>query len=92
MIEDTINYMWDRSAYPGQSIDSVYPRPSVVMPEVSFAAKNATNAKKHQTSYSECFVSGYYTGAAAATLAISSIAAYNLGRANQGKSTADSLL
>ena len=88
MIEDTINYLWDRSAYPGQSIDSVYPRPSVVMPEVSFAAKNAQNAKKHQTSYS-----GYYTGAAAATLAISSVVAYNLGRvSSQGKSTADALL
>jgi hypothetical protein len=85
VIEDTINYLWDRSAYPGQSIDSVYPRPSVVMPEVSFAAKNA---KKHQTSYS-----GYYTGAAAATLAISSVVAYNLGRvSSQGKSTADALL
>jgi len=84
VIEDTINYLWDRSAYPGQSIDSVYPRPSVVMPPVSFAAKNT---KKHETSYS-----GYYTGAAAATLAVSSIFAYNLGRVNQGKSTADSLL
>lgn len=85
MIEDTINYLWDRSAYPGESLDAVYPRPSVIMPEVSFAAKNS---KKSQSSYS-----GYYTGAAAATLAISSIAAYNLGRVNQSaKSTADNLL
>merc|ERR1712203_14716 len=35
VINDTINYLWDRSAFPGQSLDDVYPRPSV-----SFAAKN----------------------------------------------------
>jgi len=35
VIDDTINYLWDRSAFPGQSLDDVYPRPSV-----SFAAKN----------------------------------------------------
>lgn len=84
VIEDTINYLWDRSAYPGESLDAVYPRPSVVMPQVQFAAKNS----KANTSYS-----GYYTAGAAATLALSSIAAYNLGRVNQGKSaTADNLL
>ena len=26
VIDDTINYLWDRSAFPGQSLDDVYPR------------------------------------------------------------------
>ena len=82
MIEDTINYLWDRSAYPGETLDAVYPRPSVIMPQVSFAAKNGKTSQSY---------SGYYTGAAAATLAISSIAAYNLGRVNNS-AKADSLL
>ena len=29
VIDDTINYLWDRSAFPGQSLDDVFPRPSV---------------------------------------------------------------
>lgn len=36
VVSDTIDYLWDRSAYPGPSLDDVYPRPSV-----AFAAKNA---------------------------------------------------
>lgn len=84
VIEDTINYLWDRSAYPGVSLDDVYPRPSVVMPTVSFAAKNGKKGQSY---------SGYYTGAAAATLAISSIAAYNMGRVNQSaKASPETLL
>jgi len=81
VIEDTINYLWDRSAYPGQSLDDVYPRPDVVMPEVSFAAKNGKSSSN----------SGYYTGAAIATLAISSAAAYNLGRVSS-KAAPETLL
>merc|ERR1711933_507875 len=81
VIEDTINYLWDRSAYPGQSLDDVYPRPDVVMPEVSFAAKNSKSSSN----------SGYYTGAAIATLAISSAAAYNLGRVSS-KAAPETLL
>lgn len=83
VVEDTINYLWDRSAYPGQSLDDVYPRPSVVMPEVSFAAKN--NTTKTASS------SGYYAAGAAATLAFSSIAAYNLGKVSN-KASPDTLL
>ena len=80
VVGDTINYLWDRSAFPGPGLDEVYPRPSV-----AFAAKNGTKAK---TDYS-----GYYTGAAAATLAISSIAAYNLGKVNQSvKASPETLL
>merc|ERR1712010_406193 len=70
VINDTINYLWDRSAFPGQSLDDVYPRP-----QVAFAARN------HRAEKSD--YSGYYTGAAVATLAISSLAAYNLGKVNQ---------
>lgn len=40
VVEDTINYLWDRSAFPGPSLDDVYPRP-----EVSFAAKNRSLSK-----------------------------------------------
>merc|ERR1719507_2186061 len=35
VVETTVNYLWDGSAYPGASLDDLYPRPSV-----SFAAKN----------------------------------------------------
>jgi len=35
VVNDTINYLWDRSAYPMGTLDSVYPRP-----EVAFAARN----------------------------------------------------
>lgn len=35
VVGDVINYLWDRSAFPGPSLDDVYPRP-----EVAFAAKN----------------------------------------------------
>ena len=64
-MSDTIDYLWDRSAYPGPSLDDVYPRPSV-----AFAAKNAKkiNNTKDYT--------GYYAGAAAGTLALSSMIAY----------------
>lgn len=86
MVEDTINYLWDRSAYPGTSLDDVYPRPLPVdIPaEISFAAKNG---KTQSSSYS-----GYYAGAAAATLAFSSIAAYNMGRVNTSKASPETLL
>lgn len=79
VVQDTINYLWDRSAFPGPSLDDVYPRPSV-----AFAAKNG----KTQTDYSS-----YYTGAAVATLAISSVAAYNMGKVNQSvKASPETLL
>ena len=35
VVEDTINYLWDGSAFPGASLDDVYPRP-----QVAFAARN----------------------------------------------------
>jgi hypothetical protein len=69
VVQDTINYLWDRSAFPGLSLDDVFPRPSV-----AFAAKNA---KTQQSDYSN-----YYTGAGVATLAIASVAAYNYGKLN----------
>lgn len=80
VIQDTINYLWDRSAFPGPRLDDVYPRPSV-----AFAAKNA----KHQKSD----YSNYYTGAGVATLAIASVAAYNYGKLNQSvKASPETLL
>ena len=63
-MDDTIDYLWDRSAYPGPSLDDVYPRPSV-----AFAAKNAKKINKG-TDYSE-----YYAPFAAGTLTISSMVA-----------------
>lgn len=35
VVGDTIDYLWDRSAFPGASLDEVYPRPTV-----AFAARN----------------------------------------------------
>ena len=66
VIDDTINYLWNRSAFPGQSLDDVFPRTQVAESALAFKAKNET---VKTSSYS-----GYYTGAAAATLAFSSIA------------------
>ena len=40
VVEDTINYLWDGSAYPGANLDDVYPRPQVM-----FAAKNQRLAR-----------------------------------------------
>lgn len=74
VINDTINYLWDRSAFPGPSLDEIYPRTNVQQSALAFKARNG-NAET--SSYS-----GYYAGAAAATFAFSSIAAYNLGKVN----------
>lgn len=80
VVQDTINYLWDRSAFPGPSLDDVFPRPSV-----AFAAKNA---KTQKSDYSN-----YYTGAGVATLAIASVAAYNYGKLNQSvKASPETLL
>lgn len=70
VVGDTIDYLWDRSAYPGPSLDDVYPRPSV-----AFAAKNAKKTINKGTDYT-----AYYAGAAAGTLTISSMAAYFLSK------------
>ena len=35
VVNDAINYLWDRSAFPGASLDDVYPRP-----QVAFIAMN----------------------------------------------------
>ena len=86
VIDDTINYLWDRSAFPGQSLDDVYPRTSVKDSALAFKAKNGPTSA---TSTSN----GWYAGAAAATLAFSSIAAYNLGKVNQSvKASPETLL
>ena len=47
VVEDTINYLWNRSAFPGQSLDDVYPRP-----QVAFAAKNTKAVTKHTFNFS----------------------------------------
>ena len=35
VVNDAIDYLWDRSAFPGASLDDIYPRP-----QVAFAARN----------------------------------------------------
>ena len=40
VVEDSINYLWDGSAFPGQSLDDIYPRPAV-----AFAARNKVVSK-----------------------------------------------
>jgi len=77
--------LWDRSAFPGPSLDDVYPRTQVANEALAFKGKNGPT----QTSSS---YSGYYAGAAAATLAFSSIAAYNLGKVNQSVKAAPETL
>jgi len=87
VIDDTINYLWDRSAFPGQSLDDVYPRTSVQDSALAFKAKNGPTTASSSSS------TGWYAGAAAATLAFSSIAAYNLGKVNQSvKASPETLL
>ena len=41
VVQDSIDYLWNRSAFPGQSLDDVYARPTV-----AFAARN--NALSHK--------------------------------------------
>lgn len=65
IVGDTIDYLWDRSAYPGPSLDEVYPRPSI-----AFAAKNAKRVSP-QADYS-----GFYAGIAVASLGAASILAH----------------
>jgi hypothetical protein len=85
VVDDTINYLWDRSAFPGQSLDDVYPRTSVKDVALAFKGKNGPTTASTSNSW--------YAGAAAATLAFSSIAAYNLGKVNQSvKASPETLL
>merc|ERR1712083_604888 len=65
VINDTINYLWNRSAFPGQSLDDVYPRTSVKEAALAFKAKNGPTSASSTSN-------GWYAGAAAATLAFSS--------------------
>jgi hypothetical protein len=71
VVGDTIDYLWDRSAYPGPSLDEVYPRPSV-----AFAAKNA----KRITPKTD--TAGIYAGIAAGSLAIASVLAHYITKTN----------
>ena len=81
VVGDTIDYLWDRSAYPGPSLDDVYPRPSV-----AFAAKNAKKINKG-TDYSE-----YYAPFAAGTLTISSMVAYYISKSSTKIQSVETLL
>ena len=72
-VEHVVDYLWDNSAFPGTSLDDVYPRPSV-----SFAARDTSTT---QASNNKADVSGYFAGAAVATLAFSGLAAYSYSKA-----------
>ena len=67
VVQTTVDYLWDGSAYPGASLDDVYPRPTV-----SFAAKNKSVQAAPQDN------TKYYAGAAAAALAFSGMAIFGL--------------
>ena len=71
VVGDTIDYLWDRSAYPGPTLDEVYPRPSV-----AFAAKNSKRVS------SKTQFNGYYAGIAAASLGVASILAHVVAKSN----------
>ena len=67
-VETTVNYLWDGSAYPGASLDDVYPRPSV-----SFAAKNQKSVQAAPQDNTK-----YYAGGIAAGLAFTGMAIFGL--------------
>ena len=68
VVETTVNYLWDGSAYPGASLDDVYPRPSV-----SFAAKNQKSVQAAPQDNTK-----YYAGGIAAGLAFTGMAIFGL--------------
>lgn len=82
-VENVVDYLWDNSAFPGTSLDDVYPRPSV-----AFAARNTRTT---QTS-NKSDVTKYFAGAAIATLAVSSFAAYNVSKTQVALKTAPETL
>ena len=73
VVNETIDYLWDRSAYPVPSLDDVYPRPSV-----AFAAKNARKINANPTTSPN----QYYAAAAVGTLALSSVLAYSISKSS----------
>jgi len=81
VIQDTVDYLWEGSAFPGASLDDVYPRPTV-----AFAAKNAKKPINNQSDYKQ-----YYASAAAGTLAISGFVAFSVSKQYQ-KTQVETLL
>ena len=67
VVQATVDYLWDGSAYPGASLDDVYPRPSV-----QFAAKNVKMQAAPQDN------TKMYAGGIAAGLAFTGMALFGL--------------
>lgn len=72
VVQATVDYLWDGSAYPGASLDDVYPRPSV-----QFAAKNIKMQAAPEDN------TKLYAGGIAAGLAFTGMALFGLKRSQK---------